>query len=172
MSHQLKLIPDPIRFACDGGELSGEVGAETLPRLADQLRTEGGSSMVRYRITGCLRDGKPFLIVHVSALLKLTCQRCLSVLACPVETEGRLLLVKVGNPLPDSDLEEDDFDPIHAERDFDVVDAVEEELLLALPLAPTHPDCSAPVAAEPGGKQSAFAALSNFRAQGRSDSQN
>ena len=43
---------------------------------------------------------------------------------------------------------------------------IEEELLLALPLAPTHENCSMPAAQENGDERSPFAALKGLKPRG------
>lgn len=170
MSHQLRLIPDPFEFARRGDTLQGEIDARALPRLAEGLRDLGVVQPVQYELSGSVLDGKSFLQVVASAQLTLQCQRCLGDLGCEVSADTRLLLVPHTEELPDEDLEEDDFDPVHAWRDFDVLGAVEEELLLALPLAPTHEHCSVPVVEENGGERSPFAVLKGLKTRGHGES--
>jgi len=166
MSHQLEVIPDPFEFARRGNTLAGEVDARSLPRLADVLRDSGGEQLVRYELSGLMRDDKFFLDVVATANLTLQCQRCLGDVQCTVEADSRLLLVPKNENLPDEGLEEDDFDPVHAGHDLSVLGAVEEELLLALPLAPTHEHCSVPAAKENGDDRSPFAALKGMKTRG------
>lgn len=166
MSHQPKLIPDPFEFARREDALRGELDARNLPRVQDVLRKTEEVQPVSYALRGYRLEGKSYLAVEASAELLMQCQRCLGDVRCTVEVDTRLLLVPRGEPLPDDELEDDDFDPVHAWRDFDVLAAVEEELLLALPLAPTHEDCSVPVAKGNGDDASPFAALRGFKASG------
>lgn len=166
MSHQPQVIPDPFEFARRGNTLSGEVDARSLLRLADDLRDLGVVQPVCYELSGSRRDDKLFLVVTASAHLTLQCQRCLGDVQCLVEADSRLLLVPRTENLPDEELEEDDFDPIHAGHDFNVLGTVEEELLLALPLAPTHGDCSVPAAKENGDDRSPFAVLKGMKTRG------
>jgi len=170
MSHQLRVIPDPFEFARRGDTLQGEVDARSLPRLAESLRDLGVPQMVAYELSGSVVEGKSFLTVLASVELTLECQRCLADLPCVVSADSRLLLVPRTEELPDDELEEDDFDPVHAWRDFDVLGAVEEELLLALPLAPTHEQCSVPVAKENGDERSPFAVLKGLKTGGQRES--
>lgn len=165
MSHQSQVIFDPFEFARRGNALSGELDARNLSRLADVLRDAGAKQLVRYELSGERLDGKPFLRIVAKADLTLLCQRCLGDVRCAVDVDSRLLLVPNGEELPDDGLENDEFDPVHAGRDFDVFGAVEEELLLALPLAPTHEDCSAPVVQENGDDRSPFALLKSLKAK-------
>lgn len=167
MSHQPKVISDPFEFARRGDSLAGEVEVQGFSRLAEAVLSTPGAQCVAYVLTGARQDDKSFLRVQARADLVMRCQRCLGDVNCVVEADTRLLLVSSGEPLPDDALEEDDFDPVHAWRDFDVLGAVEEELLLALPLAPTHEDCSVPVAGKNGDDGSPFAILRSFKASGK-----
>lgn len=165
MPHQLLLISDPFEFARRGDAARGEQDARGLPRLAAELRDTGLEQPIRYELMGSMIDDKSFIEIVASASLVMQCQRCLGDVEYTVEAESRLLLVPRGQPMPDEGLEEDDFDPVQAGRDFDVLAAVEDELLLALPLAPTHDNCSVPVAKENGDDRSPFALLKGFKAK-------
>lgn len=165
MSHQPRLISDPFEFAQRGDTLTGELDARNLPRLAGMLRDLGEEQKLHFELSGSRIGDKSFLDVLATASLVLPCQRCLGDVSRVVEVESRLLLVPRDEALPDEDLEEDDFDPVHAGRDFDVFEAVEEELLLALPLAPTHDDCSVPVAGKSGDESSPFAVLRGLKSR-------
>lgn len=167
MSHQTKVIPDPFEFARREDTLEGELDARELPRLMEVVRDAGARQTVRYSLSGFRLEGKSFLDVQAKAELSFLCQRCLTDVRRTVEARSRLLLVPRNEALPDEALEDDEFDPVHAGRDFDVLSAVEEELLLALPLAPTHDDCSVPVARENGDDGSPFAVLRGLKIPGR-----
>ncbi|MDQ7988141.1 MAG: YceD family protein [Candidatus Dactylopiibacterium sp.] len=169
MSHQPRVISDPYEFARRGFTLAGEAEVREFSRLAGVVREAGLGASVAYEVRGVLIEGKAFLDVVARVGLVTECQRCLADVTTPVEAGSRLLLVPPGEDLPDEDLEEDAFDPVHVWRDFDVLGAVEEELLLALPLAPTHVDCSVPVARENGDDSSPFAVLRGLKLPGKRD---
>ncbi|MDB5799800.1 MAG: metal-binding protein [Rhodocyclales bacterium] len=137
-----RVIADPFEFARRGAVLEAEAVAGGFDRLADQLRPAGAQHAVKYRVEGECHEDKEFLVLQVTADVVLGCQRCLGDVTCPVESHVRLLLVREGDELPDEDLAEDDFDPVHANRNLDVLALVEDELLLSLPLSPMHEDCS------------------------------
>ena len=159
MPHQSQVIPDPFEFARRAQRLSGEIDARSLSRLAAELCDTGAVQQVRYELSGSESGDKFFVGISASAQLIMQCQRCLGEVSCTVNADSRLLLVPRGEAMPDEGLEEDDFDPVEAGHDFDVLGAIEEELLLALPLAPTHDDCSVPAAQENGDDRSPFALL-------------
>jgi uncharacterized protein len=162
-AHSL-IIADPLEFARRGMKLEAEFELADLARLADVLVEKTGS--VRVVVEGWQEEGDCFLVLGIEAAPRLQCQRCLGPMSWPLELESKLLLVAPGEPIPDEDLEEDDFDPIVAERDLDVQALVEEELLLALPIAPRHDVCESP---QPRGQDdgaSPFAALAKLRGVG------
>lgn len=169
MSSIQRVLPDPFEFARTGAELKGEVDAGVFERLADILRPDENGHKVSYTLTGSREDDKSFLHLQAEGALTLGCQRCLENLRCDVTVDSRLLLVPNGAQMPDDELQDDDFDPIHAGHDFDVLAALEEELLLALPLAPTHSQCDLPGSERNiGGKESPFAVLGRLKQGGNS----
>jgi uncharacterized protein len=172
MSHQQPLssgmnIADPREFARRGMRLEFDLELSSLERLADVLAEQIGSA--RVVVEGVLEEGDCFLVLHIEADPRLECQRCLGVMPWPLNIESKLLLVAPGESIPDEDLEEDDFDSIVAERDLDVRELVEEELLLALPLAPRHEECESPLPRGQDDSASPFAALAKLRGTGNKE---
>lgn len=170
MPHQSLNIPDPFEFARRQLALDGRLDARELPRLAQMIRGAEQAQPVEYALAGRQRDDKLFIDVTVRAELVLECQRCLEDKRETVTAQTCLLLVPEGTEMPDDELEVDEYDAIRAGRDFDVLGAVEEELLLALPLAPTHAACKMPAAQENGGERSPFAQLAALKAKGSRES--
>jgi uncharacterized protein len=127
---------DSLDFARRGGELSGDVPVAELPRMTDLLAdSEGKISYVLRGLAG--KDGNPQLELIVDGLCNLRCQRCLNALTYPIKLVSRLRLVSEGE-VDNSDIEDDEVDSIPAEKRLDVLALLEEELLLSLPIAPTH----------------------------------
>ena len=76
---------------------------------------------------------------HVSAMLTLTCQRCLEEMTWPVDTDSRLAFVANATSAEVAGSRE----PVIAvDGQVSLATLIEEELLLALPLAPMHRDAS------------------------------
>lgn len=136
-----------------------------LDRLADGLVDTAGA--LRYSLEGFLdAERRARLNLSVSGELVLRCQRCLGGLAWPVEIEVSLHPVREGQDIPDEELEDDEFDALEVGEELDVVALVEDEVLLALPIAPRHDDCQPP---RPDGgveKESPFAKLAALRGSG------
>jgi uncharacterized protein len=131
---------DSLDFARNGKRLSGELPVAELPRLMDALETPQG--VLHYTVQGGVdKQGIHFLDVHVVGLCRLRCQRCLNGLDYPVQLDTRLLLRDQASldGLDDAaDGKDDEFDSILADTHLNVLDMLEEEILLSLPIAPKH----------------------------------
>ncbi|QID19781.1 metal-binding protein [Nitrogeniibacter mangrovi] len=156
-------IVDSAAFAREGRHLAGSCPVSRLERLAEVVVAESGD--VKFDVTGYRDEDQDALFIDIvaSGTLMLRCQRCLEAMPWPFEVEGRLLLVPPGQPLPDEELDEEDFDPIEASRTLEVLPLVEEEVLLALPFAPRHEQCEPPRPLAESEKESPFAALKQLR---------
>ena len=127
---------DSLDFARKGMEISGEVPMAELPRLADLLTdSEGKLSYVLRGFEG--KDGKPQLDLTITGACNLRCQRCLKPLQHPINLVSKLRLVSEGEA-EGTDIDDDEVDNIPAEKRFDVLALLEEELLLSMPIAPKH----------------------------------
>jgi uncharacterized protein len=160
-------ITDVFRFAAGGGVLEGEVPVARLGRLSDQLASTEG--VVCWQLSGSLdAEIKPRLDLVVNGRLVLRCQRCLEGFGWDLTIEATLLPVRAGQGFPEDDLENDEADVIEVGGDveFDVLSQVEDEIILALPIAPRHADCGMPGAVGTNGGvqgQSPFSALAGLR---------
>jgi len=131
-------VIDSLQFARAALERRGSVGMERLPRLA-QLRcsTEG----LEYRLRGGRADnGKPCLWLSVTGSLELVCQRCLDPIQFPIAIDAELQLAANAREISEAD---DEIDRVIASRNMDVAWLVEDEVILALPMAPRHEGCVA-----------------------------
>lgn len=127
---------DSLDFARNGKEISGEVPVAEMPRLLDMLETPQGN--LSYTVRGGLdKQGNPFLDVGMAGSCQLRCQRCLDAMEHAVQIDTRLLLRDQAE-LDALDDEEEEFDSILADAQLDVLNLLEEEILLSLPIAPRH----------------------------------
>lgn len=138
---------DTGEFARIGGELAAQQQPAQLPRLRELLAGDEGH--VRWRLTGERRPrpeggADAFLVLELSGEVELECMRCLR----PVRTgfsERRLFkLALTESQAEREDADTDDYDVLVTQRRFDVLELVEDEAILALPIAPRHQDCSLP----------------------------
>jgi uncharacterized protein len=156
---------DSLDFARNGMELRGEVAMAEMPRLQDMLAEPEGQ--VSYVLRGRRdKNGKPVLELTLEGSCQLRCQRCLQSLAYPINMTSRLLPVPEGE-LDDSSPEEDGMDRIPAQASMNVLDLVEEEILLGLPLAPKHEfgACDAATESSPIPSRKPFEVLGRIKSK-------
>lgn len=157
-------VLDCLEFARSGGVLERSVGLGEFLRLADILASRTGYLSVR--LLGSRDDeGKSWLQVDIAGEPVLCCQRCLGGVKFPLVISSRLQLMAPGEEWPDDDLVDDSADAITAEKALAVLSLIEDEVLLALPIAPRHEQCDSPLAVAGKNGSSPFAALVALKKQ-------
>ena len=118
--------------------VEGSVDPHRLPRVADLLAD--GPASVAWRIEGT-KDalGRPAVAVALRGSVSLTCQRCLAEFDWPIEQRSEVLLARDELELAALDAGSDS-EVVLAEGSLDPLTLVEDELVLALPFAPRHPE--------------------------------
>ena len=155
MSHQP--VIDGLEFAKASSRLQGAWPVAEFLRLHDSLRSTAGT--LRYELRGVPEEkGRAMLRLRVSGTLQLTCQRCLGALDFPLQLEVALQLA-TQEEMDAAPLEADGPDSIVAGKEMQVQALVEDEVLLAIPIAPRHEVCAAGVSGTEGRKQTPFAGL-------------
>lgn len=166
MSQQLAnpLAISAMKFARDAGVLEREVPVSDLPRLHDLLAEISGG--VSYRVEGVKGErGQAQLRLQVWGRLPLSCQRCLRAIDFDLEVDSLLQLVPEGVELSQEELEDDTRDFLPVDGDLNIVELVEDEILLALPVAPRHEKCGLPGVAEAGERINPFAVLGGLKSK-------
>jgi uncharacterized protein len=145
----------------------GAFAIADLTRLADELEDQSG--MLRWSLQGGSNKlGHAQLMLQVSGPVQLKCQRCLTAFSFPIESESLLVVApdeKSADEI-DASLDDDAIEVIVGSREFDIVKLIEDEALLALPLAPKHavcPDTAALDALNNAKKESPFSVLKNLK---------
>ena len=159
---ELKRINDAFAFARDARVLKGTLAIAELERLHDLLADVTGE------VTWCIEGfkgerGEPLLQLTVGGTVLLACQRCLEAIAFDLNVDSLLEVVPAGIELSQDELEDDTRDFLPVERELDVAELVEDEILLALPVAPRHERCGLPGAADAGERVNPFAALAGLK---------
>ncbi len=136
-------------LARQGTELQGQLPQASCLRLAQSVESSGQGADVAWSARGELRavnGGEPQVWLHLAAQtrVRLVCQRCLKGLDEAL-TVGRSFLF-----VPDEDEaqrldEEIDDDVLVLPRWFDLLELLEDELILALPIVPRHEICPEPL---------------------------
>ncbi len=163
MSEQI--IINSLEFAQQAHEIHGRIAPLDLERLADVLVSQAGE--LRYSLVGG-RDsqGGPELRLSVDGELELICQRCLQPMFQAVKIDARFIVVGSENQLPAPEEEPDDAEFLVADPHMNVVALIEDEVLLALPLASVHENCESAGAQEQQAqeqKESPFKVLQGLK---------
>ena len=122
---------------------------------------------IAFQLRGSMDQRKQWqLRLVISGAVTLTCQRCLQPMLYRLESSRGLKLVKDEAALLPLDEEQDDVDVIVADSRLNVLDLIEDEIILSLPLGPKHDfHCVEDDAeiASPDSKRQVFAALAKFK---------
>jgi uncharacterized protein len=164
MKPSAKPIWNPARFdarafAEAGGVLHEEVPSSRLPRFQAERHSGSVSSqdpwVIPWKASGELREsasgGAPAVWLHLQSRtrLHLTCQRCLG----PVENEvgvDRWFRFVADETVATAEDENCDEDLLALEPRPDLLEVLEDELLMELPLVPMHEVCPVPVVMQSG----------------------
>jgi uncharacterized protein len=163
-------------FANDGATLVGTEKLAHLSRLMDLTAGLGGETRVDYELRGRLQAdaagvNEPWIHLAAHTSLILTCQRCLGPVEVAVQFDRNFRFVATEDLAAIED-EESEEDVLVVSKSFNVLELIEDELLMASPVAPKHVDCPQPVklrAADPdfvdppSNKPNPFAVLQNLK---------
>ena len=156
------VIIDTLEFARSGQGLEGKIEVAALERLADSLFDNVGTLAFDIR-GGYDARQRPHLKLRVDGEISLQCQRCLGRLRYSVSVGSTLLVLTPGASSEADEI--DDLDGVPADPHTDVRALVEDEVLLAVPYAPRHPEgqCSTLVKAGEDRAASPFAVLARLK---------
>jgi len=149
---------DGLQFARGAETLKGTLDPSRLPRLAEMRCASTGLS---YELRGRTDvEGREWLQVLAKGTLTLECQRCLGPLTFPLALCSELLLARSERDIETAD---DDIDRVLAGKAMDVCQLIEDEVLLALPMAPRHGQCGGKRNGAQAGRSSPFAELAKLK---------
>jgi uncharacterized protein len=140
---------DVRRFAENGAELEARSDLQKFVRLAAETQGSESPVTVHWHARGEMHNPHhvhPQIWIHVEAdtSLPLVCQRCLNPVdvALHVSRSFRFVADEATAAAEDDEAEED---LLALSRSFDLVELVEDELLMEVPVSPRHEVCPDPV---------------------------
>lgn len=162
------LVIDAFSFCKKNERHEGEVAVAELSRLATETIDQAGT--VKWSLAGGTDSfGHAQFTLSVSGEVNLVCQRCLLALPHHIDSQSVIVLAKDEDNADEveSMIDDDTIDVIVGTTAFDVQYLIEDEALLALPLAPKHsvcPDAKVSGTAEGSEKRpSPFAMLKDIK---------
>lgn len=145
--------------------LTGELPLSLFERLSADLTDHTGA--LAYTVSGRIDEKKRRLLsLRLEGSLPMVCQRCAEPIAFSLSVDNTLELVHREDELDD---EEDElnavmegragFEKIVGSKQFDLINLIEDEAILALPLVIAHEVCPHALPMSSGEKSSPFDAL-------------
>ncbi len=138
-----------------GGALEDRTPLSTYIRLLEpgEPAPESGET-VRWQARAerrPVRGGPPelWLNLQAQAVVYRTCQRCLQPVPVPLKVERDFLFAPSEAQAEAWDAERDDADVLVLTKSLNLLELIEDELLLALPLVPRHEACPEPLVTPP-----------------------
>jgi uncharacterized protein len=148
-------------FTQSHGSLTGQCQLIDLKRFVAEAQGPIDDAVMRYVAEGSLRvdaaaGEQVWLSLNAEAALPMVCQRCLGPVNVPLQVsrEFRFVATEEMAEIEDEEAEED---VLVSSRDFNLIELVEDELLMALPVVPKHVVCPSNVqlqAVDPDFEQS------------------
>jgi uncharacterized protein len=125
--------------------------------LAETLSASSKDATISFKLTGAAKQLRnPSLHLHIDAKLPVTCQRCLDEMQVQLNLDFDYIICK---ELPIETDENDNTDWLEAAAEMNLQELIEDELLLAMPIAPMHAhDCNKQ-SMQSGEKPNPFAVL-------------
>ena len=164
MAPDLPLMIEPAKLAVSEKRLEGQVPLSKLGRISDLILERDGA--VSYSLAFARDDmGIVQISGDLTAPLTVTCQRCLGIMQLQLRCQ-----VNVGVIDDQQQIDElpETLEPVIAEeRRISLLQLLEDELLLGMPLAPVHEPSDCPATKLLGelavSKENPFAVLKDLK---------
>lgn len=161
---------DNVAFAKKNEHLVGSLTLADCPRLAELLQgasknvqsENNGAGLISYTLQGETNSiGQHHLHLALKANLTTACQRCLQDMPLELTLNFNYLIGEVS----DTNVEEgnidgsDDVDLQEASQTMDIITLIEDEIIMAMPIAPIHAEDCGAIVSQSGEKPNPFAVL-------------
>lgn len=158
MLKDLPAFIDPLRLAQEDCVLRGQIAVEQFSRILESLCNTQGEASFEWLFT-TNEQQQPIVTGWIKAPLQMTCQRCLQPMTWQVETSVSLVIL--------TDEQSEDSIPADCEAlvitkvPVSLVTLIEDEIILALPIATLHRACPASDYGLPSGDEEGMDQYSN-----------
>jgi len=159
-----------LAFAKRNERLTAKLSLFDCSRLSAFLNTDSSKALNNFKPSATIEfnlsgkqgsHGQAFLSLTLQANLTCLCQRCLNELPLKLELSFNYQISDmVEADLMSAELDEpDDVDLQPISQHMDVVALIEDELIMAMPIAPVHDHACASLSNQSGEKPNPFAVL-------------
>jgi uncharacterized protein len=152
------LLINNLEFAQKNLEISGDLNVASFERLSETLSISSENlANIRYTLVGAAKKMHlPSLRLSIDAKLPVLCQRCLEAMQINLNLSFDYL---ISEHLPEEIDENDETDWLEPSQHMNLGELVEDELLIAMPIAPVHEENCIKASLQSGEKPSPFAVL-------------
>jgi len=124
---------------------AGFLTMSDMPRLAKEASSVNPGDGFAWQMETHFEDSpgsepRQILDLGLKGRLHLVCQRCLQDCAVNLDEKRRFVLVASEAEADDYPLEDEEQEPLVASQHFNLLETIEDEVLLSLPLIPKHPE--------------------------------
>lgn len=141
---------DVFALARDAGTVGGRMELRAAARLRESLMNDSG--VLEFVFRGFEdRWNRPAAELQLHGTVTLSCDHCGDPCTFSLAHRAEYLFVAAAAELDGLPVTVDEVEPLVGSRQFDLLELVEDEAILSLPLSPRHPECDAAVAASEGG---------------------
>lgn len=146
-------LVDVYELARQGGVRAGRLSVDELPRLRQSRSPEPAQGTpavpLQYRFAGCIDErGRPGARLSLAGEIDLVCDRCGAALRWPLAAQARYYFVHSKDEMARLPIEDTEDEPLLGSARFDLVELIEDEAILALPMAPRHAACELALAGD------------------------
>lgn len=154
------LIINNLEFAQKKQRLADSFAASDLIRLDEVLAPhdkDAKPATIYFELTGvCKQFSQPGLHLSIKAELPVICQRCLDQMTIRLDLAFDYL---ISDATIDALDDNDEVDWLEADNEMNLQELIEDELLLAMPMAPVHEENCSKSSMQSGEKPNPFAVL-------------
>ena len=148
---QVELSADPNALRrvdfCASHAYKGEgfLNIQALPRIAEAVASVEAGDGFHWKVDTYFVDSpggapKQMLDLELKGRLHLVCQRCLQECAMDLMETRQFFFVANESEAEAYPMEDDQLEPLVASQQFDLLETIEDEILLSLPLITKHPE--------------------------------
>ena len=124
---------------------AGFLNISDMPRVAEEASTVIPSDGFAWTVQTHFEDSpgsEPHQILELTlkGRLHLVCQSCLQDCAVDLDEKRRFILVLTDAEADAYPIEDEEQEPLVVNQHFNLLETIEDEVLLSLPLIPKHPD--------------------------------
>lgn len=134
-------------------------------RLLNEAARVGTQDGFYCRLRSHHQNEVPVMEISLKGRLQLTCQRCLQPIVFEIEQQKNFVFLKTEAQADDFPIDNEGEEAMVASHHFDLLAAIEDEILLAIPYSSKHPIGECQISQEAGGAkpENPFKVLKNLK---------